>query len=929
MKIGVRLHLNTWIALAALLLMAVSLFFTFRQIGQADRNEALVNEMRQVAFERLILRGESFLVRSPRAAVQWRNKTESLRGLLAEAAERFPAGEERLLLQEAQRQFDETTALSALLMGTPPAKRAGASRAGAGERETRLISQLLLRAYKLNGSLDKLYEAAEKSSRQTRNRAFLLNFILVLGGGLAIIANSLFVRRVIARRLRVLHAGVARIGGGDLDHRIEATGDDELADLAAASNRMAAGLKESYTAIENLHREIAARREAEEKLSSLFENAAEGIYQSTPDGRLLAANPAFARILGYDTPGELLAAVHDVSAQLYVDPGQRQELLRRLAGEDIVKDDGIRLYRRDGAVVYLSVSARAVRDDAGTLVRLEGMVEDITERRRAEAALRASEENFHRSLDESPLGVRIVSEEGETIYANRAILDIYGYATVGELQASSAQDRYTPAGYAAFRERREKRRRGEETPPEYEIEIVRKDGEVRHLQVFRKEILWDGVPRYQVLYNDITERKRAEAALRLSEERYRAFVKQSSEAICLFEIAHAPIAITLPPDEQIDLLYAQAVIGECNQKFADSHGYGAPEEMLGFRIGQIFPRLAQENVAYLRHFIESGHQLANVETKELSRDGTVKHFLNSLIGHVEEGRLLRVWGAKQDITRIKQAEEEIRLLNEELEQRVRERTAELEAANRELEAFSYSVSHDLRAPLRAIDGYTRMLTEDYGGRLDDEGRRICGVIRDSTRDMGRLIDDLLSFSRVGRAELRRREVDMTALAQAAFFELTAPAERVRIDFRVAPLPPAQGDPTLLRRVWVNLIGNAVKFSGRRERALIEVGVAPDATGRERRGGRPDEAAGGEPDGKMPAADRQGPVYFVRDNGAGFDMAYGGKLFGVFQRLHGAREFEGTGVGLAIAQRIIHRHGGRIWAEGEVGRGATFYFTLPA
>jgi len=907
MKIGERLKLNTWLALVAVLLMAVALFWSYRQIGIAERNEELVNAMRKAAFERMLLRGESFLGQSPRAAVQWQAKTESLRGLLAEAAARFTTGEERTLLQEAQRHFDETTSLSSGLMKTVPPPRAGASRTGAGEREKRLLSQLLLRAYNLNESLDKLYEATERAARQTRNRGFLLTFFLLLGGGLAVIANSLATRQIIAKRLKALHQGVVRIGGGDLEHRIEATGDDELADLAAESNQMAVNLKESYTAIENLHRENAARQAAEEKL-------------------------------------------------------------------------------------------------------------------------RRNEENFRRSLDDSPLGVRIVSEDGETIYTNRALLDIYGYDDVEELRRRSTEDRYTPESYAAFRERRDKRRRGEETPGEYEIAIVRKDGEVRHLRVFRKPILWDGVSRYQVLYNDITEQKRAEESLRLSEERYRAFVKQSSEAICLFEIVHAPIDTSLGTMEQLDQLYTHAVIGECNRTFAVSHGYERPEDMLGFRIGQVFPRLARENVDYLRAFIENGHQIANVETKELARDGTVKYFLNSLTGQVESGFLLRVWGAKQDISRIKQAEADlrkkdltlailasqvpgmlyqflrktdgsyalpyssdgirdifgcapgdvqddftpagkaileedrnkvyesieessrtmqpwkcefrvclpdkgkkwiyanslperaadgsvvwygyavdvtehkeaeaaIRKLNEELERRVRERTAELEAANREMEAFTYSVSHDLRAPLRAVDGYTRILMEDYGKLLDREGQRICGVISDSARDMGRLIDSLLSLSRLSRQEMRRIEVDMAALAESVYRETTGPAERVRIDFQVASLPPAQGDPALLRQVWVNLLGNAVKFSRRQEQARIEVGWTKGA-------------------------------YFVRDNGAGFDMAYAGKLFGVFQRLHSAREFEGTGAGLAIAQRIVHRHGGRIWGEGEVGKGATFFFTLP-
>jgi light-regulated signal transduction histidine kinase (bacteriophytochrome) len=237
----------------------------------------------------------------------------------------------------------------------------------------------------------------------------------------------------------------------------------------------------------------------------------------------------------------------------------------------------------------------------------------------------------------------------------------------------------------------------------------------------------------------------------------------------------------------------------------------------------------------------------------------------------------------------------------ELEHRVVERTAQLQAANQELEAFSYSVSHDLRAPLRAIDGYVSILLEDYAAPLGEEGNRLGRVIRDEARRMGELIDDLLALSRVTRVELNKSGIDMKSLVQHVYEQLVQPDARERVDFHLGNLPRCDGDPLLLQQVWVNLIGNAVKYSSKRERAVIEVGGACDAAEN---------------------------VYFVRDNGAGFDMEYVGKLFGIFQRLHSEREFDGTGVGLAIVQRVIRRHGGRVWAEGEVDRGATFCFALP-
>jgi signal transduction histidine kinase len=235
-----------------------------------------------------------------------------------------------------------------------------------------------------------------------------------------------------------------------------------------------------------------------------------------------------------------------------------------------------------------------------------------------------------------------------------------------------------------------------------------------------------------------------------------------------------------------------------------------------------------------------------------------------------------------------------------LERRVTERTAQLESMNKELEAFSYSVSHDLRAPLRTIDGFSQMLQEDYSGCLDDAGQDSLRRVRAAAQRMAHLIDDLLKLSRVTRAELSLEEVDLSALAQEVVEGLQRQSSKRTVRFDIAPGLKALADPRLLHVVLENLLDNAWKFTSGRDTAHIRFGTIPR---------------------------EDGPAYFVRDNGAGFDMAYAGKLFGAFQRLHDAREFPGTGIGLATVQRVIHKHGGRVWAEGETGKGATFYFTL--
>ena len=289
--------------------------------------------------------------------------------------------------------------------------------------------------------------------------------------------------------------------------------------------------------------------------------------------------------------------------------------------------------------------------------------------------------------------------------------------------------------------------------------------------------------------------------------------------------------------------------------------------------------------------------------KDRRKDGT-NYIASETIAPIRSanGKIIGFVTVKRDITNQIQTEEEIRALNEDLEKRVSQRTSELEAANKELEAFSYSVSHDLRAPLRAVAGFTRILEDEHASRLNDDVRRYLGLVRKNSFQMGDLIDDLLEFSRLSRQQISKQPVDIEVLAQTVWDSLRPSWLDKEIEFMIHELPRGMADPALLKQVLVNLLSNAIKFSATRSPAIIEVGFEPERdTGQSR--------------------------YFVRDNGVGFDKRYATNLFGVFQRLHHAEDYEGTGVGLAIVQRIIHRHGGLVSAESKPNEGATFSFTL--
>ena len=642
-------------------------------------------------------------------------------------------------------------------------------------------------------------------------------------------------------------------------------------------------------AIERELRETAARREregtaealrqSEERFRLLADEVVEGIVLSE-GGRIFDANRSFTRMYGYE-PEEVIG----LNAVELVPPRLREMVTRRILedSEEPYESEGL---KKDGTVFPIEVRPRRI-PYGGRPVRVTSVL-DLTERKRSEEALRASEAEYRAIFELAGVGkAQSDPETGRLVRVNPKFCEITGY-TAEELLGMTFLDLTHPDDRTEDVERFRRMVRGED---DYSVEkrYVRKDGRVTWVSVNATVVRDEGGEpvRTAATIQDITERKRAESDLRRLREAERARSEEAlREAQERFRSAfdNAPIGVAI-----VDL---EGRFLQVNRSLCEILGY-TEERLLSTTFQEItHPDDVEASMEQVRRVMRADIGSYSLEKRYLAADGRpVWVSLSVSLVRDADGEPLYFVDQIQDITERKLAERELA-----------RRANELAHANAELEQFSYSVSHDLRAPLRSIDGFSQILLEDYADRLDEEGLAYLRRVRAASQHMGHLMDDLLDLSRVSRGLLRTGRVNLSALALGIAGELKASQPDREAEFVVAEGLEAEGDARLLAVALENLLGNAWKFTAKEPKARIEFG----------------SYAG---DGAR--------VFFVRDDGAGFDQAYADRLFGAFQRLHKDEEFEGTGIGLATVQRVIHRHGGRLWAEGEVGKGATFYFTLGA
>ena len=619
----------------------------------------------------------------------------------------------------------------------------------------------------------------------------------------------------------------------------------------------------------------ASRLDNESVLRHIFDDYLDLVATVDANFVYRYVNPSHERVLGYKPQlllGEsLLERVHPDDRQRV--NAEYEEACRTRSS----RSTKFRCQHSTGNYVWLRSAWNFVFDPTGAVELIIVCSHDITEKKKSQAALEDSERRF-RTLSEATFEGITQVREGVFVDVNRQFAEMHGYdqdELIGMSIFRSAAPESRPVIEDAIRSHRE---------DAYEILAKAKDNRVFPVEVRSKTVRIGDQLVDLVAVRDMTERKRFEEALKTSEERLRLALEGATDAVWDWDLKTDKVSVS--PRWSTMLGYEPGELPGCFRTWA--------------RL--LHPEDAERAITTVRRAIRQETPFG-LEFRLKAKNGDYIWILSrgKVVQFDSEGNPIRVAGSHSDITDRKRKDEEIRQLYEGLEQRVLERTADLEAATEELEAFSYSVSHDLRAPLRAIHGYTRLFQDEYGSRLDGEAHRVLTIIVTEAQRMGRLIDDLLRFSHLNKQPLRASETDMTALVREVFDKLSGEEPTQEVVFRLEPLPNAKVDPSLVRQVWVNLLGNALKFSAHRKPIEIIVSGSVD---------------GGE------------VIYSVKDNGAGFNMKYAEKLFGVFQRLHGQDEFEGTGVGLALVQRIVHRHEGRVWAEAQEDQGATFYFSFP-
>lgn len=523
--------------------------------------------------------------------------------------------------------------------------------------------------------------------------------------------------------------------------------------------------------------------------------------------------------------------------------------------------------KKDGTEFYIEVSGRLFSIDIGKYYQT--IIRDISERKKFLEELRGLSLRNEAILASVPDIIMEVDNNKIYTWANKAGYEYFGNDVVGK-----SADYYFEGSQKVY-EMVQLLFEGNENIIYIESWQRRCDGEVRLLawwcRVLKNET--GSVTGALSTARDITDQKAIE-------EKFRSLYETMTEGVALHQVVYDKEG--KPIDYRIE---------DINPAF-EKHVGIAVDVAKGALASELYGVSPAPFIDEYSKVAESGKPYSfQIYFPPLS-----KHFEISVFSP-QKGWFATIFN---DITERKISESKIIQLNEELEERVIKRTEQLEASNKELEAFSYSVSHDLRSPLRALDGFARILKDEYSNNLDEEGARLLNVIIDNSQIMGNLIDDLLAFSRIGRQDMQFNPIDMHQLANSVFIELTQFNQAKKIKFNLQKITGAKGDSSMIRQVWVNLISNALKFSSTKDEQIIEVGCVEEENEN---------------------------IYFVKDNGVGFSMEYSNKLFGVFQRLHSMKDFEGTGVGLALVQRIVSRHGGRVWGEGKLNEGATFYFSL--